>query len=96
MAAADAGCIFTACCRDVTTIDVDDATRRSIISATDAGAKAVAAGVQRTLAINGQYRGGGHKDAGIVLVESLHGVCRSIGKYDGGIALAGDARPFVA
>ena len=81
MAAADACTVFTACCCDVTTIDADDTTRRSTISATDACAKAVAARIERPRAcgftLDGERIVLGNIDAGVVLVESLHGVCRS-------------------
>ena len=99
MAAADAGAIFAARCRDVATLNVNDSTRCTTISAADARAKAVAAGIERArasgFALDGERIVLWYIDTGIVLIESLHGVCRAVGKDDGGMTLAGDACPLV-
>ena len=93
VAAADAGCICAALGVDGAALNHDVAAG-DLIAAADARAEAVAAGRERAGALDGQRLVLRNEDAGIVLIESLHRVRAA--EDDGGIAQAGDARPFAA
>ena len=89
---ADAGTTkFTSCC-DCAVLDNNIAARISI-SAAYTGTIAVAAGVERAGAFDGERLASGHMDAWITYMKSLHSIRTA--ENDGCVALAGDASPLV-
>ena len=75
---------------DIAVLD-DDIAAGQILTAANACGIAVAAGVERTGAHDGQRLALGDVDAGIGAIESLHIVCAH--EDDGGIAQAVETRP---
>ena len=92
VAAADASCTIATSGGDGAALNHDVAAGY-LPAAADAASKAVAAGRERAVALDGQRLVLRNEDAGIVIIESLHRV--SAAEDDGGIAQAGDARPCV-
>ena len=79
-------------CHDGSALNADVATAR-VDSRANSRCRAVAAHVERAVALDGDCLAHGNVDAGIVLVESLHRVCAL--KDDGGVAQTGEACPQV-